>query len=205
MNEKKSTKTSTKDGRTRNIALMLYEDSCVPNWQEILENEHIPSMWIYHDKDVNPTGEPKKPHWHVVLCFDGKKSPDQLQKYADMLGSANGVYQVVNSLRGYARYLCHLDNPEKTQYDSGCVHTVAIDYDSIIGMASDKYRAVSEMMDFCDTEGIVSYYELMNYSRIHRYDWFKCLCDTSSVVMMEFLKSKRWTEEQKLLKAEGVI
>lgn len=200
MNEKKSIKTS--DGRVRNIALMLYEDSCTPNWQELLEERHIPSMWVYHDKDVNPTGEPKKPHWHVMLCFEGKKSHSQLQEYADLLGGANGQYIVVESLRGYARYLCHLDNPEKAQYDSGCVHAVAMDYNSMIGMASDKYRAVGEMMDFCDAENIVSYYELLSYSRIHRFDWFRCLCDNSSMVMIEFLKSKKWTEEQKLLKAQ---
>lgn len=202
MNEKNTTpkveKPKTSDGRIRNIALMLYKDSCNPDWQTILEDEHIPSMWIYHDRDKNPNGEDKKPHWHVILCFEGKKSPTQLQAYADSLGAANGVYQEVNSVRGYARYLCHMDNPEKAQYDSGEVHTVAIDYQSVVGMASDKYKAVGEMIDFCEENHILSYSELLLYARVHRYDWFKSLCDNSTIVIKEFLVSKAWTEEQNL-------
>lgn len=192
MSEKKTT---PKDGRVRNIAMMLYEDSCVPEWKQILEDEHIPSMWIYHNRDKNPDGEDKKPHWHVLVCYEGKKSPEQLQALADALGAANHQYQEVQSMRGYARYLCHMDNPEKAQYDSSEVHTVAIDYQAIVGMASDKYKSIAEMMDFCEQENIFSYYELMNYARIHRYDWFKSLCDNSTIVMKEYLKSKQWTEE----------
>lgn len=95
MSEKKTT---TKDGRIRNITFMLYEDSCNPEWQKLLEEEHIPCMWIYHNKDVNPTGEPKKPHWHVMLCFEGKKSAEQLQYYVDLCGAANAVIENIVSI-----------------------------------------------------------------------------------------------------------
>lgn len=191
------TSATPKDGRVRNITFMLYEDSCNPQWKELLDEEHIPHMWIYHNRDKNPTGEDKKPHYHVILCFEGKKTPQQLQSYADLFGAANGVYKEVQSIRGMARYLCHMDNPEKEQYDSSEVHTCAIDYNAIVGMASDKYKAISEMMSFCEENGIISYYELINYARIHRYDWFKSLCDNSTIVMKEYLKSKEWTEARK--------
>ena len=187
------------DTRVRNITFMLYEDSCNPDWQEILAGEnglHIPCLWIKHDKDTNPTGEAKKAHYHVILCFDGKKSKEQLQEIVDKLGGANGQYQPVANIRGMARYLCHLDNPEKHQYDTSEVHSIALDYDSIIGMASDKYRAISEMIDFIEENNIYSYRELMNYARIHKYDWFKALCDNSTMVIKEYLKSKTWEAEQ---------
>lgn len=197
MSEEKTSGTLPKDERTRNFAMVLFEDSCNPKWKELLEEEHIPSLWIYHDKDVNPTGEAKKPHYHLMLLFENKKSKAQIQAYADLFGAANGVYKPIQSVRGMARYLCHMDNPEKHQYDSSEVHACAVDYNAIVGMASDKYKAISEMMSFCEENGIISYYELINYARIHRYDWFKSLCDNSTIVMKEYLKSKEWTENRR--------
>lgn len=188
-----------KDNRVRNIVFVLYEDSANPEWKTLLQEDHIPYMLAYHDKDIVKNGETeelKKPHYHVILCFENKKSIEQLQYYADRYGAANGQWQAVASLRAMARYLIHADNPDKYQYDSGIVETCAIDYNAIIGMAADKYKAISEMMDFCEQEGLVSYYELVNYARIHRYDWFKSLCDDSTIVMKEYLKSKAWTLQQ---------
>lgn len=197
--EQKKSIPKPKDDRVRNIVFVLYEDSANPEWKTLLEEDHVPFMYAYHDKDKVQNGETiedKKPHYHVILCFEGKKSPEQLQAYADRYGAANGHYEPVASLRAMARYLCHMDNPDKVQYDSSIVKTCAIDYNAIVGMAADKYKAIGEMMDFCESEGITSYYELMNYARIHRYDWFKSLCDDSTIVIKEYLKSKVWTMEQ---------
>lgn len=101
----------------------------------------------------------------------------------------------VQSLRGYSRYLCHLDNPDKVQYPIDGVRSLCgADYVSAIGLSTDKYKAISEMIDFCEQRGIVSYSYLLNYCRIERYDWFRVLCDNGTVVMKEYLKSKSWTE-----------
>ena len=199
MSDKNSSATSTpQDERIRNITFMLYDDSATPNWKDLIVEDHIPYMYIYHDRDKNPTGEPKKPHYHVILCFEGKKSPKQLQYYADRYGAANGQYQPVASIRAMARYLTHMDNPDKEPYDSGEVVSCAIDYNAIIGMASDKYKAIMEMVDFCESENIISFGELFIYSKIHRFDWFKCLCDSSTMVMKEYLKSKAWAMEHNI-------
>lgn len=188
----KNTSPKPKDDRIRNITFMLYEDSCNPNWKQLLENEHIPFLYIYHDRDLNPTGEPKKPHWHVILCFEGKKSPEQLQYYVDLFGAANGVYQQVQSLRAMARYLCHMDNPDKAQYDSGEVVSCSIDYTHITDIPNNKYKAISEMISFCEDEGVISYRELITYAMTHRYDWFVALCDNATLPMMSYLKSSAW-------------
>ena len=69
-----------------------------------------------HDKDTNPSGEPKKPHYHVLLMFEGVK--DYETQVKPIFAEIGGVgREMVNSARGYARYLCHLDNPEKAQYE----------------------------------------------------------------------------------------
>lgn len=186
---------SRTDSRTRNFATVVYPESAPTDWQEILSQQFIPAyISPLHDKDINPTGEPKKPHYHVVLMFDGKKSIEQVQEVFKLI---NGVgCEVVKSIRGYSRYLCHLDNPEKAQYDISLVRSMCgADYIGTIGLAIDKYIAIGEMQDFCDKYNVVSFYALAKYARGHRSDWHRILCDCASVFMREYLKSKQWSAE----------
>lgn len=182
------------DVRFRNFATVVYPDSAPENWPEILSKQFIPAFISpLHDKDKDPTGEDKKPHWHVVLMFDGKKSIEQVTEIFNLIGGVG--CEKVNSIRGYARYLCHLDNPEKYQYNQSDVRCLSgADYPSTIGLAIDKYKAIGEMIDFCEENDIVSYSELLKYCRLERFDWFRVLCDNGTVVMKEYLKSKSWTE-----------
>lgn len=185
----------SRDTRVRNFATVVYPESAPENWQDILAEHCIPCFISpLHDKDLNPTGEPKKPHYHVVLMFEGKKSISQVTEIFDTI---NGVgCEVVKSLRGYARYLCHLDNPEKAQYEPSDVRCIASDYIGTIGLAIDKYVAIGEMQDFCEQYDIVSFYALAKYARAHRQDWHRILCDCGSVFMREYLKSRKWSREE---------
>lgn len=131
---------STADNRFRNWSFIVYEDSAPVTWIEILNDLHV-ECYIspYHDKDVNPDGSFKKPHFHVLLCFEGKKSFSQICEITDSLHSPHPQY--VNSLRGMLRYFCHLDNPEKYQYSQKDVICLAgADYYEAIRLASDDRR-----------------------------------------------------------------
>lgn len=184
--------------RFRNFATVVYPDSehTPDDWISILEELKVPILISpFHEFDVNPTGECKKPHYHVIVCFEGKKSPDQVKELFALVGGVG--LEIVNSIRGYARYLCHLDNPEKYQYSPSDVRQLSgIDYFDIIGLPTDKYTAIGEMIDFCQMERIYSYAELLTYARNNRGDWFRILCDSGTLVMKEFLKSFRWEYEQ---------
>lgn len=186
--------------RFRNFATVVYPDSensdTPPNWLQIIEEWKTPVLISpYHDKDFNVTGEPKKPHYHVLIMFEGMKSQDQVRDLFDQIGGVG--LETVNSLRGYARYLCHLDNPDKHQYAPTDVFQFAgTDYLDIIGLPSDKYEMIGEMMDYCVAEYVFSYATLLLYARSNRQDWFRILCDSGTLVMREFLKSFRWQYEQ---------
>lgn len=182
--------------RTRNYATVVYPESAKENWQSILAEQFIPAFISpLHDNDVNPTGEPKKPHYHVIIMFDSVKTVEQAREVFDLIGGV-GV-EVVKSIRGYARYLCHLDNPEKAQYDTSKVRSICgADYMSTIGLAIDKYIAISEMEEFCDKYNVVSFYALSKYARSHRQDWHRVLCDCATVYMREYLQSKQWSDAQ---------
>lgn len=189
-------KKSSGRGRTRNFATVIYPESASENWLEILQEQFVPAFVSpLHNMDVNPTGEVKKEHYHVILMFEGVKTNEQAKEIFEKIGGVG--CEVVQSLRGYARYLCHLDNPEKAQYDTDAVRSLCgADYVSVCSLVTDKYKAISEMIDFCVSSDIVSYADLLEYCRENRFDWFRVLCDNGTVVMKEYLKSRLWTKNR---------
>lgn len=189
-------KKSSGRGRTRNFATVIYPESAPENWQEILVEQFVPAFISpLHDKDVNPTGELKKEHYHVIIMFEGVKTTEQAKAIFEKIGGVG--CEIVQSLRGYARYLCHLDNPEKAQYKTDEVRALCgADYITTIGLVTDKYLSIGEMIDFCQEHNIVSYADLLEYARLNNFGWFRVLCDNGTVVMKEYLKSRHWTNNR---------
>lgn len=66
-------------------------------------------------------GQKKKPHYHVIVKFDYSMTPSQaLNKLA--IEDSISYIEPINSEKGYIRYLCHLDDPDKAQYpESGVI------------------------------------------------------------------------------------
>lgn len=182
------------DTRKRNFATVVYPESAPDGWRETLAGYFVPAFVSpLHDRDINAAGnEPKKAHYHVMVMFEGKKSDEQVKAIFDSIGGVG--LESVASLRGYARYLCHLDNPEKAQYNpSDVVSLNGSDYSYTIGIVADKYKAVREMIAFCRDNGIVSYAQLLEYAAVEQDSWFRVLCDSGTVVMKEYLKSVSWS------------
>lgn len=182
-------------GRTRNYATVVYQESAPADWQAILEECFI-SAFIspYHDKDKNPDGEDKKPHWHVMIMFDTVKTKEQAKEIFDKIGGVG--CEVINSMRGYARYLCHLDNPDKHQYDRKDVVCLSgADYETVIALPSDVFTAYADMVDFVVEHNITSYSEFALWSRLNRLDWFNILCK-SSYFIEHFIRSRYFDRKE---------
>ena len=196
MSEKKSNTTA----RYRNYATVVYPDSAPENWQDIIAELKIPVFISpLHDKDKNANGEDKKPHYHVEILFDSTKTKAQAEEVIKSFGGVG--CEVVNSSRAYARYLCHLDNPEKAQYDIGEVKAYGgADYMTIIGTMADKAKAIRDMLQFIEEEDVTCFADLMMHASIHRSDWFDCLINSGAYVIKEYIKSRTWklhhTEEK---------
>lgn len=181
--------------RTRNYATVVYEESAPDNWRAILAGHFIPAFISpLHSDDINPNGEPKKPHYHVLIMFDSVKTDEQAR---EVFSSFNGVgCEVVKSIRGYARYLCHLDNPEKAQYkpeDVSCI--CGADYHSVISLIIDRYVVLTEMEEFCEKYNVLSFFALARYASKHRSDWSRVLKESGTLYMKEYLKSRKWSIE----------
>lgn len=187
-----SDKNKEKKEKTRNWATVVYPESAPENWREILAETHIPAFISpLHDKDTNPTGEPKKAHYHVMLMYEGPRERSLVEPVFANIGGVGCEY--VKAIRGYARYLCHLDNPEKAQYSVDDVQAFGgALYTSVIGLPTDKYKMIREMIAYCEEKQICAYSDLLIWSMENREDWFQILCDSGTYVMKEYLKSKSW-------------
>ena len=58
-----------------------------------------------------------------------------------------------------------------------CYH----DYQTMINLATDKYSAIGEMIEFCLQNGVVSYAQLLLFAKENRQDWFRVLCDNGTL------------------------
>lgn len=106
-----------KSVKKRNWAFVLYPESAPDDWLSILQKTGLMgAVSPLHDCDVDPTGEPKKAHYHVILCYPGPTTFNVVKTLTlDKLGQTIPI--PVESVRGYYRYFTHKDNPEKAQYD----------------------------------------------------------------------------------------
>lgn len=115
MEEKKSSM-KVKNVKKRNWAFVLYPESAPDNWKELLQMTGLQcAISPLHNKDVDPTGEIKKAHYHIILCYSGPTSFNVVKGLTESLNQP--IPQALEQIRGYYRYLTHKDNPDKFQYD----------------------------------------------------------------------------------------
>lgn len=187
--------TKSKDNRSRLWATIVYPESAPANWLELLSEKMVPCFVSpLHDKDLNANGEPKKPHYHVMFVFEGKKSQEQIKT---LCAAFSGVGQErIASKRAYARYLCHLDNPEKAQYNVRDVKSFCgLDYELEVGAVINKYTEIGEMIRFIETNDIRVYAHLLRWCSVNEPKWFRVLCDNGSYPIIEYIKSRTYAIE----------
>jgi hypothetical protein len=195
----KSGSSKPKDERTRIWTIIVYEDSAPDDWREIIRAEHC-KAWVspYHDSDISADGSPKKPHWHVVLAYAGKKSINQIQAVSDKLSGVKVLWEqcAVADLRGMVRYLVHFDDANKHQYRMDEIECYGgADKLEFFQGADDVDECVGQMLDWLDEQGVTSFSMLARYARANRPDWFRVLSSKRTVFIAQYCKSLQWEFE----------
>lgn len=179
-------------GKARAWASILYQESAVPGWKEIIAEWHVPALISpVHDKDE------KKPHWHALLVFPAPVSHEYAK---DLFAEIGGVgCEKVKSVRGYARYLCHLDeHGKKFLYDvKDVVEIGEIDYSTFTNapetaddMKKRRLETMKEIMKFCVDNCFDSYAKLALYAASEKPEWFELVVSpANSAVFYRFLRS----------------
>ena len=192
--------------RSRNWAVIFYPEDLPDDWQGILSEQHF--GWIegpLHDQDTNADGSPKKPHVHTLLMFGGVKTAEQVGKLLkesfgeSETGSIIGVAtpQQATDRSSVVRYMAHMDNPEKAQYDPADIvgHNGADPAEILRYSATEKREMVLAMEEFIEQNNIT---ELADFSAAIRYDrpeWHVILSTQMRVYFNAFIRSRRHKAE----------
>lgn len=179
--------------RTRNWMSIVYPESAPPDWQSLLAEQCVPAIVSpLHDKDINPTGEPKKAHYHVLLMFNGVKTQAQVEAVCGQFGGITP--QAVQNAQSMARYFIHMDNPEKAQYSSGDIKNFSgADWSNLVKTSRDRYNALAEITEYIQEHNLYSYSDLIDYCRLNNRSWFEVCCD-NTVFLRGYCKSAEWTK-----------
>lgn len=201
-NEVKTAKKKAGVGRTRNFASIVYPDSAPADWISILEEEHIPVLISpLHDKDICQSAEKtaKKPHYHIIVMYSSVKTDEQARELLDKVNAVGCEH--VQSIRGYARYLCHLDNPDKHRYNENNIIALSgADYYSVKELETDNLRIIKEMCFFVQDNDIEDIDELIEYAMTWEENWFRILATKSTLFMREYIRSRAFRKLRNLQK-----
>lgn len=181
--------------RARNWCVIVYPDSAPEDWKSILDSKGI--KWAcspLHDKDINDDSEQtiKKAHWHVVICYSGNKSYNQV---IDDLQDLNCPRpEICRDVRSSVRYFIHKDHPHKYPYnedDIECYGGFDIgDYFNISKSELRLYR--KEMADYIEENDIKEFFEFDCYCRKEKTEtWYRVLSESSTIYFRELIKSNR--------------
>lgn len=180
--------------KTRNWVGIVYPESAPDGWMDALESVKA-FVSPLHDKDVTPDGELKKPHYHVLVMFEGPKTEAAANR---LFSKFNGPrIEPVDSLQAMARYLCHLDQHDKHRYNTADVRQYGgVDYFETIETNSDRDAIIREMQEWCDENRCCSFSRLARHARESEYEWFKALNRYATYPMREYVKGLRFELSQ---------
>lgn len=153
-----------KNVKKRNWAFVLYPESAPENWKELLQLTGLQcAISPLHNKDIDPTGEVKKEHYHIILCYSGPTSYNVVKGLTDSLNQP--IPQALEQIRGYYRYLTHKDNPDKYQYDEKDIEPLnGFNIYDFIELTKSEVGEIKRMLHcLIRKENFVEYADLLDY------------------------------------------
>ena len=150
--------------KNRNWTFILYPESAPDNWRNYLVETGLPcAISPLHDKDIDPNGESKKAHYHILLCFPGPTTFKQVSRITTDLNCP--IPKRVLSIVGIYRYFTHKDNPDKYQYQEQEISVVngfdVREYNQIT--TSQKIILMKTIQKLIQDYKIYEYSQLMDY------------------------------------------
>lgn len=145
-------------------AFVLYLESAPENWKELLQLRGIPiCISPYHDKDKNPDGTPKKPHYHIILCFPNTTTYNNVKNITDSLNQPIPIS--LDAVKGYFRYLTHKDNPEKYQYNENEIECLnGFNIDDYVDLTYSQVKTICiYLQQLIIDNNILEYCTLLDY------------------------------------------
>lgn len=155
----------SKNFKGRSWAFVGYPESMPENWFELLQNTGLPiAVSPLHDKDINPDGIPKKPHFHFLCYYENPTTFNNVKEnVCDLINATIPIK--LESMVGMYRYHLHLDNPEKYQYDDRFRTFInGFDVSRVTQLTSTEVKKILiDIQNFIKDNDILEYCDLLDY------------------------------------------
>ncbi len=192
--------------RTGIWEVILYPDSLPVYWQDVIEQTKVPcalspchnmDMWTLLDEAENPehrAGDYKKPHYHLFVDYGTGANKTEQQVIEDFVEPlhAKAHPSQVKTARGEARYLVHLDHPEKAQYRLDEIRFYnGFDYKDYYELSNKDIDDMSlKIREFIVDNSITEYSRLVDICAETDLHWFKYVRQ-NSLFFTAYLRSFR--------------
>lgn len=176
--------------KKRNWGAVVYPESAPSDWIDILKLKGITfAVSPLHNKDINPTGEPKKAHYHIILSFSG---PTTDKTVNDILQEINQPRAIpLESVKGYYRYMTHKDNPEKYQYDPTEIQLFnGFDVTDVLN-GFEVFQILKEIQILIIENDILEYSDLLDYLMEKDFMEHWNVASSHTLFLNSYITSKR--------------
>lgn len=181
--------------KKRNWGAVVYPESAPDDWKEVLKLKGLTfAVSPLHDSDINPTGETKKAHYHIIICFPG---PTTDKAVNDILNELNQPIAIpLESVRGYYRYFTHKDNPEKFQYDEKQIELYnGFDVTDVLN-SFEVFQSLKQIQLLIEEHDIIEYRSLMMFLMCNDYSELWQVASSHTMFLNTYIKSKRHEQEK---------
>lgn len=199
MSDKKSS--FIKNVKKRNWAFVVYPESAPVDWVDRLRQTGLQcAISPLHDKDLEPTGEPKKAHYHVIAAYSGPTSFNVVKRLTESLNAP--IPQALEQVRGYYRYLTHRDNPEKYQYDERDIKTInGFNIADWVELSRSEVNEVKRNLQILIREqNIVEYAAFMDYLLDEGMTLEYDVASNNTYFFDKYISSRRHCTEHKAIR-----
>lgn len=192
-----------KNVKKRAWALVCYPDSLPSDWLDFLQSTGLEvAISPLHDKDFNADNTPKKPHFHIIIVYQNpttfKNVEENICAYLNC-----PIPQPLESVKGYYRYLTHLDNPEKHQYNQNEIITLnGFDPSNFVNMTINEISAyLSIITDYIEELKIFEYRDLiLLLKKDSDYRFLVPIAMNKTTFLNAYIKSFKFKNREKDLK-----
>lgn len=182
----------SKNVKARYWACVGYPESLPDNFLEKLQETGLQiAISPLHNRDLNPTGEEKKEHYHFILCYEGPTTYSNVKTLCDKFNMTIPIK--LESVKGMYRYHLHLDNPEKFQYDDrDRILLNGFDKNSVNELTkTEVQKYIKEIISFINENHIKEYSDLLSIFLDNDMPEMFDVASSHTILFTSFLNSKR--------------
>ena len=178
--------------KKRNWTFLVYPESTPADWVKKLQETGLQAaISPLHDKDIDPDGQPKKAHFHVIVCYSGPTSYNVVLSLTQSLGQP--IPKPLEQVRGMYRYFTHMDNPDKFQYNAADISTLnGFNIMDFVDMTrSEVLKIKLDLQAFIRSSNITEYADLMdNLQDGSNMDWYD-VASSNTFFFEKYITSRR--------------